>query len=103
MFSKFYGNRAEVARFVDIAPPVVILAFYAIARVRCNYEIWEDKLDLKQEIRHVAEDIIDSWVKVLPLREGDEHMPCHDRALLEDGNRLKLLCRRANMDIDGDQ
>lgn len=102
-FSKFYGNRAEVARFVDIAPPVVMLAFHAIARVRCSHEVWENRLDLKQDIRRVAEDIIDSWMKGLPLREGEEHMPCHDRALIEDGNHLKLLCRRADMDFDGDQ
>lgn len=102
-FSELYGNRAEAARFVEIAPPVVVMAFNAIARVRCNTgsEMWQGKLNLKREIQHVAEAIIHSWEKMLPLREGDEHVPCEELFSAGSGDQLKFkqLCRRANMDF----
>ncbi|CRG86313.1 hypothetical protein PISL3812_03318 [Talaromyces islandicus] len=104
-FYKFYGNRAEAARFVEIAPRAVILAFNAIARVRSS---GDDEMGDEMRkgslvaVQHVAEGIVDSWEKTLPLHEGDEHVPCNNNTTINsDGAlaELQLLCRRANVDL----
>ena len=73
----FYGSRLAAADYVDIAPSAILACFDIISRVRCRHDLWtDDKLETKQRIRCVAEQIVDDWIQSLPLREGGEHV--HD-------------------------
>ncbi|KAH8695204.1 hypothetical protein BGW36DRAFT_382275 [Talaromyces proteolyticus] len=99
-FVRFYGQRLDAIRYVDVMPPVLPLAFLAIARVRCSPELWEDRLALKREISDVTEKMIEAWTKTLPQGKGSEHAPWPDKELLANSSRLKMLCRRAYIDVD---
>lgn len=100
-FKMFYGNRIAAIDYVDIAPSAILACFDIISRIRCRHDLWtDDKLDAKQRIRCVAEQIVDDWIKSLPLREGGEHVHVSARELQSRFNQLKVLCYGAGVVFD---
>ncbi|KAF3405453.1 hypothetical protein DPV78_003114 [Talaromyces pinophilus] len=100
-FKMFYGNRIAAIDYVDIAPSAILACFDIISRIRCRHDLWtDDKLDAKQRIRCVAEQIVDDWIKSLPLREGGEHVHVSARELQSRFNQLKVLCHGAGVVFD---
>ncbi|KAI7975941.1 hypothetical protein EIK77_007267 [Talaromyces pinophilus] len=100
-FKMFYGNRIAAIDYVDIAPSAILACFNIISRIRCRHDLWtDDKLDAKQRIRCVAEQIVDDWIKSLPLREGGEHVHVSARELQSRFNQLKVLCYGAGVVFD---
>jgi hypothetical protein len=100
-FKMFYGNRIAAIDYVDIAPSAILASFDIISRIRCRHDLWtDDKLDAKQRIRCAAEQIVDDWIKSLPLRDGGEHIHVSARELQSRFNQLKLLCYSADVVFD---
>ncbi|KUL91753.1 hypothetical protein ZTR_01390 [Talaromyces verruculosus] len=100
-FKMFYGNRIAAIDCVDIAPSAILACFDIISRIRCRHDLWtDDKLDAKQRIRCAAEQIVDDWIKSLPLRESGEHVHVSARELQSRFNQLKVLCYGAGVVFD---
>lgn len=100
-FKMFYGNRIAAIDYVDIAPSAILACFDIISRIRCRHDLWtDDKLDAKQRIRCAAEQIVDDWIKSLPLRDGGEHVHVSARELQSRFNHLKVLCYGAGVVFD---
>lgn len=101
-FKMFYGNRIGAIDYVDIAPSAILACFDIISRIRCRHDLWsdDDKLATKQRIRCAAEQIVDDWIKSLPLRDGGEHVHVSARELQTRFNQLKLLCYGAGVVFD---
>lgn len=101
-FKMFYGNRIGAIDYVDIAPSAILACFDIISRIRCRHDLWtdDDKLEAKQRIRCAAEQIVDDWIKSLPLRDGGEHVHVSARELRSRFNQLKVLCHGAGVVFD---
>ncbi|EEA26834.1 hypothetical protein TMatcc_004878 [Talaromyces marneffei ATCC 18224] len=100
-FKMFYGNRIAAIDYADIAPSAILACFDIIARIRCRHDLWtDDKLEAKQRIRCGAEQMVDDWIKSLPLRDGGEHIYVSARELQSRFNQLKVFCYGAGIVFD---
>lgn len=100
-FKMFYGNRVAAIDYADIAPSAILACFDVISRVRCCHGMWkDDQLEAKQQIRCAAEQIVDDWIKSLPLNDAGECVHISARELQKQFNQLKVLCRRADIRFD---
>jgi hypothetical protein len=101
-FKMFYGNRLHAINYVDVAPPAVLAAFDIVSRIRCRHEMWtDDKLEAKRQIRCASENIVDDWIKSLPLSESDEYsLDISAHKVQKQFNILKVLCYRNYVEFD---